>query len=184
MNKLAIVAVLASFALVGCSQSDSEDAATGASATEAAAGDGASAAQPAAAQPEASAIAARADGAQLYLRCSACHQKDGSGVQGAFPALKEDFVKLAADAKGRQYLANVLRYGASGKLEGSYGTVSGMMPAQYPGLNEAEIAEVLNYVNQQAGGQGEPFTTQEVLSAISSSGVKSASEVIALRPKI
>lgn len=184
MNKVAIFTVLASFALVGCSQSDSNEGAIEATATEAVSSEGGSVAEPAVAQPAASEIAARADGAQLYLRCVACHQKDGSGVQGAFPPLKEDFVKLAADAQGRQYLANVLRYGLSGKLEGSYGTITGMMPAQYPGLNEAEIAEVLNHVMQQAGEQGDPFTTQEVLSAISSSGVKSANEVIALRPKI
>jgi mono/diheme cytochrome c family protein len=99
------------------------------------------------------------DGATIYKRCAACHLADGSGVPGAFPPLKADVRALAATAAGRRYLALVVIRGVSGPITVAGKIYRGTMPAQ-AGLNDAQIASVLNHVVR--GSSAKAFTAKEI----------------------
>lgn len=80
------------------------------------------------------------------LRCSGCHDQDGSGLPKAgIPALPGYIDAFAGDEQGRTYIVHVPGVASTG-------------------LNNAEIAAVLNYVIEQWGdpSQIKPFTEAEV----------------------
>ena len=94
--------------------------------------------------------AARADGHSArfnyLLRCSGCHDQDGSGLPKAgIPALPGYIDAFAGDERGRTYTVHVPGVSSTG-------------------LNSAEIAAVLNYVIDQWGDPSriKPFTEAEV----------------------
>lgn len=99
------------------------------------------------------------DGATIYKRCAACHLANGAGVPGAFPPLKTDVRALAGTPAGRRYLALVIIRGVSGPITVEGKPYRGMMPAQ-GGLNDAQVAAVLNYVVR--GGSAKAFTAREI----------------------
>ncbi|RBP19560.1 cytochrome c553 [Marinobacter pelagius] len=91
--------------------------------------------------------AERSAQSNYMLRCSGCHGMDGMGVEAAgippFPGFVEVFFN---DEQSRLYLMHV----------------PGVVGA---GLNDAEIAEVMNYVVERWGQPGvavEHFTKEEV----------------------
>lgn len=80
------------------------------------------------------------------LRCSGCHDQDGSGLPKAgIPALPGYIDAFAGDEQGRTYIVHVPGVASTG-------------------LNNAEIAAVLNYVIDQWGDPSriKPFTEAEV----------------------
>lgn len=80
------------------------------------------------------------------LRCSGCHDQDGSGLPKAgIPALPGYIDAFAGDEQGRTYIVHVPGVSSTG-------------------LNSAEIAAVLNYVIDQWGDPSriKPFTEAEV----------------------
>lgn len=85
-------------------------------------------------------------GKAVYQRCAACHLADGAGVVGAFPPLQENVTRLAGTPIGRDYLTFAILKGLSGKIEVGEQTYQGMMPAVAAGLNDEEIAALLNYI--------------------------------------
>lgn len=98
----------------------------------------------------ASAVPAAADGHSAkfnyLLRCSGCHDRDGTGLPRAgIPALPGYIDAFAGDDDGRTYITHVPGVVATG-------------------LNDAEIAAVLNYVIDEWGDPSriEPFTEAEV----------------------
>lgn len=126
-------------------------------------------------------VTASASPDKLYMRCIACHGQDRSGVPSAFPALKDNIVALAREPNGRKYLVSALRYGIAGELVVNGQTYNGLMPAQYPSLNEADIAAVLNHLVQLDGGTNPSFTVDEVQSIIAELGPMDGNKVLALR---
>jgi mono/diheme cytochrome c family protein len=79
--------------------------------------------------------------------CAACHQPQGQGIPGAFPALANNvFVK--GDPK---VVANVLLNGRAG------------MPAFKSDLSDAEIAAVLTFVRSSWGNRAVPVTPAIVM---------------------
>lgn len=93
---------------------------------------GAVAVQPAAAQLTAE---------QLYNdNCSACHQKAGQGIPGAFPPLKTDKVALG-DPEAAAFLLLAGRGG---------------MPAFKDSLSDAELASIMTYVRTAWGNKAKP----------------------------
>jgi cytochrome c6 len=75
-------------------------------------------------------------GAELYKdNCSACHQPSGSGILGAFPALKGDPI-ANGDPRGA---ATLILNGRGG------------MPAFKDSLTDAELAAILTYVRSAWG---------------------------------
>ncbi|MGD9810875.1 MAG: cytochrome c [Sphingobium sp.] len=108
-----------------------------------------------------------ADGAAIYARCSACHLPTGKGVPGAFPPLNSDFRQLASKPDGRRYLALVVIKGVSGPLTVEGKSFRGMMPAQ-SGLDDTDVASVLNHVGTKVSSSGpafRPFDAKEVAMA-------------------
>jgi len=107
-------------------------------------------------------------GAQLYTQhCAACHQAAGQGIDGTFPPLAGN--PAAADA---DYVETAIREGVSGPIEVlgvGYDTV---MPPVVGLTDDAEIAQVVDYVIALAGpaagdqddeedGQSEPAAPAE-----------------------
>jgi mono/diheme cytochrome c family protein len=91
--------------------------------------------------------AAPADGAMIFKQnCAACHQPEGQGVPGAFPALKGDaFVQ--GDPK---VVAQLLLNGRGG------------MPNFREDLTNEQIAAVLSYVRGAWGNHAPPLTAATV----------------------
>lgn len=121
------------------------------------------------------------DGATIYKRCAACHLADGSGVPGAFPPLKTDVRSLAATAAGRRYLALVVIRGVSGPITVAGKVYRGTMPAQ-AGLNDAQVAAVLNHVTR--GGSAKTFTAGEIAGYRAGGAALSSAAVARLQPSV
>ena len=117
------------------------------------------------------------NGAQIYMRCAACHTAKGSGVPRAYPPLGADFRRLAVNDKGRRYLMLAVIRGLMGPITVDGKPYRGMMPAQ-SGLDDASVAAVLNHVGTviaTTGPKFRPFTEAEAKAArASASGLSSA----------
>lgn len=98
-------------------------------------------------------------GQSLFLdNCSACHQADGAGVKGAFPALAGDpFVQ-----GDRASLAEVVLKGRGG------------MPTFKDDLSDADIAAILSYVRSSWGNKAGPVTPEAVAAARAKLGPSTA----------
>jgi mono/diheme cytochrome c family protein len=89
---------------------------------------------------------AAADGQALFVeQCVACHEEDGRGVPGVYPPIAERLGRFAELPEGRAYLARVLIHGMFGPIRVEDRPYSGFM-SPVPGLSDAEIADLLNYV--------------------------------------
>lgn len=122
------------------------------------------------------------DGAQVYMRCAACHTASGKGVPGAYPPLCADFRAMAAKPAGRRYLALVVTRGLAGPLTIEGKNYNGVMPAQ-SGLDDAAVAAVLSHVGSKIAGGGAAFpafTAAEVAKARASGASLSGAEVAKL----
>jgi mono/diheme cytochrome c family protein len=119
------------------------------------------------------------DGAAIYKRCAACHLGDGAGVPGAFPPLKANAKSLAATTNGRRYLALTVIRGLSGPITVEGKSFRGIMPAQ-AGLNDAQVAAVLNHVLR--GASAKAFTPGEVAGYRAGGAALAPSAVARLRP--
>ncbi len=112
------------------------------------------------------------EGDVLYQRCAACHLEDGAGVPGAFPPLRRHLREMALRPVGRDYLALVLRFGLHGRITAEGTPYFGAMPAQYPALDEASMADVLNYVLETLNDAAQDpawkrFDSQEIIDILS-----------------
>lgn len=106
-------------------------------------------------------------GAETYVtNCQVCHQPDGNGLPGMYPALADSIGRYVTLAQGREYLVHVVSYGLFGTVQvhGQYffGT---MQP--WPQLGDQDVAEVLNFVLTKFNSKllpkdFKPFTAAEV----------------------
>lgn len=88
-----------------------------------------------------------ADGKTLFAKnCAACHQADGRGIPGAFPALAGSALAIGAPAEATEVL-----------LKGRGG-----MPDFSGSLDDADIAAVLSYVRASWGNRAAPVVDAEV----------------------
>lgn len=78
--------------------------------------------------------------------CAACHQEDGKGIEGAFPALAGDKFVLA----GAEQVIHVV-------LEGRGG-----MPTFKADLTDAQIAAAITHVRTSWGNAAAPVTPEAV----------------------
>jgi mono/diheme cytochrome c family protein len=89
--------------------------------------------------------------------CIACHQKDGSGVPGAFPPLKKtDWVQ-----GDKTRLISIVLNGLEGPIEVNgerYNNV--MTPHNF--LSDDEVAAVLTYVRNSFGNEASEVMSKEV----------------------
>lgn len=97
---------------------------------------------------------AQEDGAQIYQEtCAACHQADGSGIEGTFPPLRGN-----ARATDPAHVEEVIRNGLTGPIEVHGVTYDSSMPAQSQ-LSDTQIAAVVAYVTSIAGAETPTPTT-------------------------
>ena len=98
-------------------------------------------------------------GKQVYLGlCFACHQVDGKGLPGAFPPLASSDYLLA----DRDRAVRTVLKGLTGPIVVNGVTINSVMPPQEAVLTDAQIADVLTYVDTSWGNQGEAFKADQV----------------------
>ena len=122
------------------------------------------------------------NGAQIYVRCAACHTATGAGVPGTYPPLGADFRVQASTGAGRRYLALAVIKGLMGPIAVNGRTYNGVMPAQ-AGLDDAAVAAVLNHVGTRIATTGprfRAFTATEVAAARASGATLNAAAVARL----
>ncbi len=90
------------------------------------------------------------DGKKVYDGvCLACHLSEGQGIGGVFPPLaKSDYLMEDLDRSIQQLIE-----GSSGEIEVNGKKYNGQMPAT--GLDDQDIADVLNYIRNSWGNKGD-----------------------------
>jgi mono/diheme cytochrome c family protein len=97
-------------------------------------------------------------GALIYEGfCMTCHLPDGTGVEGIYPPLAQsDYLK-----NYRIESIKAVKYGMSGDVSVNGITYNNIMASQ--GLNDKEIADVMNYISYSWGNNLiKEFTEEEV----------------------
>ena len=92
--------------------------------------------------------------------CVQCHLSNGEGVSGVFPPLKASdylFEDINRSIAG-------IKYGLKGEITVNDEIYDGVMANQ--GLEEEEIADVMNYILNQWGNQSEEFITPQQVAAV------------------
>ncbi|MEL6674455.1 MAG: cytochrome c [Bacteroidota bacterium] len=100
-------------------------------------------------------------GKELYEEmCVTCHMGNGEGLMGAFPPIaKSDFLtKYPLDA------IRAVKYGQSGEITVNGETYNSYMPE--PGLEDQEIADVMNYIRNAWGNQNDTMVTATMVAAL------------------
>ncbi|HTG00973.1 MAG TPA: cbb3-type cytochrome c oxidase subunit II, partial [Nitrospirota bacterium] len=107
-------------------------------------------------------------GAKVYqAHCASCHQVDGQGLPGAFPALKGDHVVIDKDATRH---IEIVLFGLQGETIGGVQYTS-PMPAQAQTLTDSEIAAVVNHERTSWGNNAVTVTAQDVAKVRQQKGV-------------
>ena len=104
------------------------------------------------------ALAQNAGETQYVATCSACHQANGQGIKGAFPALVGDYFVLADP---NDVIATVL----NGR---------GGMPAWKTDLTDAQIAATITYIRSAWGNSAPPVTADMVAADRAKAGATAA----------
>lgn len=97
-------------------------------------------------------------GAKIYNNfCASCHLTSGEGITGVFPPLKNsDWL-----AEKQTESIHAIKYGINGPIQVNGVEYDNLMPAL--GLNNQEVADVMNYINNSWGNNyGDPVTEEEV----------------------
>ncbi len=99
-----------------------------------------------------------ARGQKVYTaNCESCHMAEGEGIPATFPPLaKSDY--LMKDQK--RAIRTVLQ-GLSGEITVNGETYNMAMPG-YSHLSDQEVADVLNYVQNNWGNKAKPVTPAQV----------------------
>ena len=106
-------------------------------------------------------------GSEIYIDfCIRCHLANGEGVKGTIPPLKKSDYLLKSIDKS---IAG-LKYGLKGKIEVNNIIYDGIMINQ--GLDNEEIADVMNYILNQWGNESEEMITPSRVSKVSKSILK------------
>ena len=103
------------------------------------------------------------DGQEIYKDfCAQCHLEDGKGVKGIYPPLaKSDFLKDI-----NQTISSI-KYGLKGPITVNGEKYNSIMVSQ--GLDDEEIADVVNYILNSWGNKHDQIITEEKVSSIDES---------------
>ena len=101
-------------------------------------------------------------GERLYVsNCAVCHMEDGSGLAGLIPTLVDaDYLSL-----GRTNVPCIIKYGNEDTIIVNGVPYGEPMPA-FPGLNEVEISNIINYIHTSWGNELPVTSPDEVRSAL------------------
>ncbi len=100
-------------------------------------------------------------GGEIYANfCVSCHLEKGEGVEGAFPPLaKSDYL-----AQNREASIRGVKFGQQGELVVNGQTYNGIMAPM--GLEDEEIADVMNYILNSWGNHSDRMVRIEEVTAI------------------
>ena len=100
-------------------------------------------------------------GKEVYASyCMNCHMEDGKGTDVFPPVAKTDYLK-----KPTKLLINIILQGQSGEIVVNKKKYDALMPAQ-PYLDDAQIADVLNYLRNSLGNKIAGTITPEQVKAL------------------
>ena len=103
-------------------------------------------------------------GSEIYQDfCLQCHLSTGIGVSGVFPPLKASDYLL----KNTNLSIAGIKYGLKGKIIVNNEEYDGIMARQ--GLDDEEVADVMNYILNEWGNKTSAFITPNQVSKISKS---------------
>lgn len=92
--------------------------------------------------------------------CLACHLNEGQGIGNVFPPLaKSDYLMADLDRS-----IKILIEGQQGELTVNGKKYNGVMPA--PGLDDQDIADVLNYIRNSWGNKGDKTVTVDQVAKV------------------
>ena len=96
-------------------------------------------------------------GKSVYAaHCATCHQQEGEGIEGVYPPLAQsDYLMVEKKRIIRQLLE-----GAAGEITVNDVVYNGIMPAF--ALSDKDVSDVLNYIRNSWGNQGEGITPSAV----------------------
>jgi cytochrome c oxidase cbb3-type subunit 2 len=98
------------------------------------------------------------DGQTLYTaNCQSCHQPNGEGLAGAFPALKGS--KIVLDDNPELYV-DIIMNGYSGRVSEGYGPMPNV--GTMANLSAAEITAIMNHERTSWGNNARKVTVAEV----------------------
>jgi len=98
-------------------------------------------------------------GEEIYKDfCVTCHMADGSGIENVFPPVAGADYLLETPKKS----IHAIKYGLSGPIKVNGVEYNNLMSSQ--GLTDQEIADVMNYMLNSWGNEGEPVTVEMVKS--------------------
>ncbi|MEJ6556303.1 MAG: cytochrome c [Flavobacteriaceae bacterium] len=101
-----------------------------------------------------------ADGEEIYIDfCMQCHMTNGEGVPGAFPPLANSDYLL--DIEKTIY---ALKFGLKGPITVNGKAYNSVMSSQ--GLDDEEIADVMNYILRNWGNETEEVITEEKVTSV------------------
>lgn len=92
--------------------------------------------------------------------CISCHLGNGKGLKGTFPPLAQS--DYLAKFPNESILA--VKYGQKGKITVNGVEYNGMMPN--PGISNAEVADVMNYIQNAWGNSNKKIVTEKMVEAI------------------
>ena len=100
------------------------------------------------------------DGKEIYADfCLQCHMAKGEGVKNAFPPLaKSDYLQDIDNS------IHAIKFGLKGPIKVNGVSYNGNMINQ--GLDEEEIADVMNYILRSWGNSSELIITEEKVASI------------------
>ncbi len=100
-------------------------------------------------------------GKPLYMEnCVTCHLGKGEGVKGTFPPLaKADFLLQHQDKA-----IHAIKYGMQGPVRVNGVLYNSVMPPS--GLEDDEVADLMNYINNSFGNKNSKIVTPKMVSAI------------------
>jgi mono/diheme cytochrome c family protein len=100
-------------------------------------------------------------GEEIYTTmCITCHMADGAGVAGVFPPLAQsDYLN------DREASIRAIKYGLQGEITVNGETYNNIMTPL--GLNDQEVADVLNYVLNNWGNEPGEMVTEEQVAEVS-----------------
>lgn len=100
------------------------------------------------------------DGEEIYIDfCMQCHMTNGEGVPGAFPPLANSDYLLDIDKT-----IYALKFGLKGPITVNGKAYNSVMASQ--GLDDEEIADVMNYILRNWGNETEEVITEEKVTSV------------------
>lgn len=88
--------------------------------------------------------------------CVTCHMADGNGIPSVFPPLASSDYLM----KHRKESIRAIKFGQEGEITVNGTTYNNVMAPQ--GLDDAEVADVMNYILNTWGNEGKMVTPEEV----------------------